>query len=77
MLSKKEKFMEYLSNFPERLRELMFDRGEMKSEELGAAIGVHGTNVRACKFLPVQSRLSLGAKGAGRRGLAAAASALL
>ncbi len=47
MLSKKEKFMEYLSNFPERLRELMFDRGEMKSEELGAAIGVHGTNVRA------------------------------
>ncbi len=39
--------MENLSNFPERLRELMFDRGDMKSEALGKAIGVHGTNVRA------------------------------
>ena len=39
--------MENLSIFPERLKELMFDRGEMRSEALGAAIGVHGTNVRA------------------------------
>lgn len=39
--------MEILSNFPERLRELMFDRGEIKSEALGEKIGVHGTNVRA------------------------------
>ena len=39
--------MENLPNFPERLKELMFDHGEMRSEALGAAIGVHGTNIRA------------------------------
>ena len=39
--------MNNLSNFPERLKELMFDHEEIKSEALGAAIGVHGTNVRA------------------------------
>lgn len=36
-----------LSNFPERLKELMFDHDNIKSELLGAAIGIHGTNVRA------------------------------
>lgn len=39
--------MSILSNFPDRLKELMFDHGDIKSEALGRAIGVHGTNVRA------------------------------
>ena len=39
--------MDILSNFPERLKELMFDHDEIKSEALGAAIGIHGTSVRA------------------------------
>lgn len=39
--------MNILSNFSDRLKELMFDHENIKSEALGAAIGVHGTNVRA------------------------------
>ena len=39
--------MDSLSKLPERLKELMFYHGEIKSEALAAKIGVYGSSVRA------------------------------
>ena len=36
-----------MNKFPERLKELMFYRGNMKSEELAKTIGVSGSSVRS------------------------------
>ena len=39
--------MEYLSNFPDRLRELMFYHDNIKSEALAKELGVSGGTVRS------------------------------